>query len=481
METLDYIKILLLGGLFFGFAPLFGLFMRLRPKWQRATFFMMCFLTLSGFFEAAEWGLTVHSILYRGTARGFHFYWAELAAVSLIWAQMSGDWTRFRFAPPGFWLYIIYCFASLISFINAPAPLQASFAAFKAFKAVVIFIAAFNFIKSENDLKFALRCMGWVMMWELIAVLRQKYLLHVYQVWGTFEHQNSLCMFSILIGLVFLSVAMGPKDKHSNFFLFSYLVCAAIVQSSLSRGGLVMFAVGTIGVILASLVDKPTRRRLYVLAGISCIALLGLMMTMDTIVGRFEDYGNEESKNTRHMLNISASMMLHDYPLGIGWNNFAETINKPYPYGDHIDHWQLVNGNTVDPDYKKGVVESLWWLLLSETGYQGFITYLALIVTFLWWNLKNAIFFRRHYLGAVSIGLFMGSFMNYMQSFLERVLTQPRNMFLWFMLLAATARIWTWRKAEIKRRFHARQEARARANERARNRRKSERPEEAVA
>lgn len=437
----------------------------------------MCFLTLSGFFESAEWGLTVHSILYRGTARGFHFFWAELAATGLIWAQMTGKWRQFRFAPPGFWLYVIYCVASMISFINAPAPLQASFAAFKAIKVVVIFIAAFNFIKTEVDLKFALRCMGWVMVWELIAVLRQKYLLHVYQVWGTFEHQNSLCMYSILIGLVFLAVAMGPKDKHSNFFLFSYLVCAAIVQSSLSRGGLIMFGAGTMCVIVASLIDKPTRRRISVLAALSAVAAVGLLMTMDTIVGRFEDYGNEESKNTRDMLNVSAAMMLRDYPLGIGWNNFAETINKPYPYGDHIDHWQQVNGNKVDPEYKKGVVESLWWLLLAETGYQGLATYLALILVFLWWNVQNAVFFRRHYLGAVSIGLFFGSLMNYLQSFLERVLTQPRNMFLWFILLAATARILTWRKAEIQRRYLERRELREEEASRPRRRKKARRPE----
>jgi hypothetical protein len=39
-----------------------------------------------------------------------------------------------------------------------------------------------------------------------------------------------------------------------------------------------------------------------------------------------------------------------------------------------------------------------------------------------------------------------------MQSFLERVLTQPRNLMLWLVLLAMTARIMTWRKAERRRR-----------------------------
>jgi hypothetical protein len=42
--------------------------------------------------------------------------------------------------------------------------------------------------------------------------------------------------------------------------------------------------------------------------------------------------------------------------------------------------------------------------------------------------------------------------MNYGQSFLERVLTQPRNVMLWLLLLAITARITVWRTSERRRR-----------------------------
>jgi hypothetical protein len=209
-----------------------------------------------------------------------------------------------------------------------------------------------------------------------------------------------------------------------------------------------IFALGTIIVVALSIADRLTRRRLGVVVGLSCIAVVGLALTLDTIVKRFYDYGNEESAKTREMLNESSRWMLEDYPLGVGWNNFAVTINYPYPYSENIDYWQKINNDPVDKNYKKGIVESLWWLLLSETGYQGFATYLLFIAMFLWWNLRNAIYYRREYLGAVSVGLLVGSSMNYLQSFLEHVLTQPRNIFLWLTLLAITARITTWRKGE---------------------------------
>jgi hypothetical protein len=452
VEPLDYTKAKILFALYCVLAPLGGILIR---KWRwahRLTFVTMCFCMISGFVNAQEWGLTIYSQLYRGTARGFHFFWAEAAAITLIFAAMSGDWKKFRFFPPGFWLYMLYCAASFISIINAPVPVYSWFAAVKEVKMIVVFVAAYNFLKTEDDLRFALLSLSAVIFWELFVVLRQKYVLHIYQVWGTFEHQNSLSMFCIMIGMVFLAAALGPRRKSSNFLLLTFIACAAIVQSSLSRAGLMIFAMGTILVVAISLLDRPTRRRLGVLVSLACVGGIGIALTLDTIVKRFNDYGNDESRKTREMLNISSKMMLSDHPLGIGWNNFAETINPPWTYGEHIDHWNLINGNTVDKHYKKGIVESLWWLLLAETGYQGFITYVLLILTFLWWNLRNAFYFRREYLGAISAGVFIGSSMNYLQSFLERVLTQPRNMMLWLILLAITARISSWRKADKLRR-----------------------------
>lgn len=458
LQPLDFRKAQILFAVFFILAPMAGFVMRHRPVLQKITFLAMCFLVTSGFLRAQEWGLTIHPILYRGHSRGFHFFWAEAAAMALIWAHMLGNWKRFRFFPPGFWLYMAYCVAGLLSILNAPVPLYVLYAAFKAFKIVLIFMAAYNFIRSEDDLRFALISLACVMFWQLIAVLNQKYVEGIYQVWGTFEHQNSLCMFTIMIGMVFLATAMGPKRPSSLFFVLAFIACGVIVQSTLSRAGLFMFAAGTMFVVCASLIDRPTRRRLSVLAGLTCVGILGLAMTLDTIVARFGDYGNDESKRTRDMLNISARLMVEEYPLGIGWNNFAQTINYPWTYSEHIDEWHRQNGNTVDRKYKKGVVESLWWLHLGETGYQGLATFVVIVLVFLWWNARNVLYYRRKYLGAVSIGLFVGTFMNYAQSFLERVLTQPRNMMLWFILLAMTARIMTWRKAEKRRRNRERRD-----------------------
>jgi hypothetical protein len=366
----------------------------------------------------------------------------------LIFARFFKRRSEVKLLPPGFWLFYAFCFTATFSLFVAEYPTYVLMAAVKTIELTVVGIAAFVYLRDDRDLKFLLNCLAWTMAWQFFIVLKMKYVNHIYQVYGTFEHQNSLSTFTTMIGLVFLGAALGPKEEKSNWFLWAYIFCAAIVQSSLSRGSLAMFAVGTVMVCVLSLIDRITKRRVYVLVGLSAVAAIGLAFTLDTIVGRFNDYGNDESKRTRDMLEQAALAMVHDHPLGVGWNNFGRMINHPYHYGDRIDDWQRANGNPVDPAYQKGISESLYHLILAENGYLSLILFLAFAGWMLLYNLRAAITFRSDFIGAFSIGLFAGCSVIYVQSYLERVLTQPRNMALWFLLLGATARIETWRRKE---------------------------------
>ncbi|MGI8965479.1 MAG: O-antigen ligase family protein, partial [Limisphaerales bacterium] len=229
-----------------------------------------------------------------------------------------------------------------------------------------------------------------------------------------------------------------------------FCASAFVVQSTLSRAGLVIFAAGAVGVLGLGLVDQITKRRLRIIAVLGVIAAVGLTFTMRTIINRFNDYYNSESNHSRVLLNRASKRMLRDYPLGIGWNNYGLMINHPYPYGNEIDAWFRSEYQTVNKKERKGISESHYWLLLAENGYEGFISYLIFIGVFFWWSLAGAWFFRKTFLGCFSFGIAAGCGVNYLQSFYERVLTQPRNLMLWLIVLAATSRIETWRQAAKK-------------------------------
>jgi O-Antigen ligase len=285
---------------------------------------------------------------------------------------------------------------------------------------------------------------------QLAAAMRQRYILGIYQVTGAFEHQNSLSMFVTMIGLLFLAVSLGPKTRGFNLCLLAYLACGVIQESTFSRAGMVIFAAGSAGVGLLSVLDRFTWRRLVILSSLSAVGAAGLALSIDTIQSRFNDYANDASGMTRVLSNQAAWNMAADYPLGIGWNNYAMVINQPFPYGSVIDQWELAGGVTVDRRHQKGLVESLYYLFLAETGWQGLASLVLFMVWFLWWNVRAGWFYRYHFFGALSLGIAAGCGGNYLQSTLEHILIQPRNQMLWFLLLGLTARLAVWRREDAR-------------------------------
>ena len=355
----------------FGFAaPLLGILIKGRPVLQGGVFVLLCLMIPSGIHKPQEWGLTLASLdqeiqFYRGHATGYHFYFAEAVALGLVIGRALENWRDFRFLPPGLWLYLLYCGLAFLSIFNAPSANFVCMAAFKAVKIAVVLVAGYNYLSTQKTIHVFLLAMVAVVGVQLFATLRQRYIMGIYQVTGTFEHQNSLSMFVSMIGMVFLAVTLGPKTRWSNLYLGAYLGCAFIQESTFSRAGMVIFAAGSAGVACLSIVDRFTMRRLVVLSVLGVVGMVGLLLSLETIRSRFQDYGNEASAMTRTLLNQASRNMVEDYPLGIGWNNFAWVINRPFPYGSIIDEWELEGNVTIDPNHQKGVVESLYYLMLA--------------------------------------------------------------------------------------------------------------------
>ena len=447
LTSLDLIKLSFVGPVFFLLAPAAGLVLKDRLVWQRWAFALMCFMTLNGLLGPGNWGLTLASIeSYRGHTKGYHFYFNNAIAIALIVAKWREDPKSFRWLPPGMGWYLLYCTISLISLVNAPDKNLGYMAAHKQIITALLMIATFNTLRTDEDFKFLLRVMVAVMVWELLICLKMKYFDHMYQVHGTFEHQNPLAMYSVLIGMVFLAVAFGPPFKGMNWLLLGFVASAVIVECTLSRGALVMFGLGAIAVTGMSLAEKVTTRRVVLTTTIGFIGALGLLLAIDSIIGRFHDQGNEASGQLREVMKDACRAMVSDHALGIGWNNYALVVNPPYRYAEIYYDWTRSRNMKVDYDEPNAVVESHYYLLLAETGYAGLLSWLALIFVGLWRNARAFMFFKHSFLRALALGIAIGCLLNYMQSTLERVLVQPRNLMLWLVLMGITARIEVMRR-----------------------------------
>ena len=447
MGAVDYIKLAIVVPIFFISAPLIGVVIKGKPTWQRVVFGMMCFMTINGLMAPGNWGLTIASIeTYRGHTKGYHFYFNHALAIGLIVAKWLEDPRSFRLFPPGLILYVLYCSISMLSIMDAPKPNLSWMAAHKMMFATLLLLATFNYLRTEDDLQFFLRVMAGTLSWELFVVLKMKYLMGMYQVRGTFEHQNPLAMYCVLIGMVFLATGLGPSFKGSNFVLFAFGATAIIVQCTLSRAALAAFAAGTIGVVGLSLMEKPTSRRMVATGVMAGVGTLGLLLTIDTIISRFNDQGNTASSELRHVMNAACKQMANDHTFGVGWNNYALVVNPPFPYAETYYEWIRGRGMKVDESKPNAVVESHYYLLLAENGKPGLFSYLFMIAVGLWRLLLAFFYFGHSFRRCLALGIAAGLTLNYGQSTLERVLVQPRNLMLWLILMGVVGRLHVMRK-----------------------------------
>lgn len=438
----DLIKVpaVLVGYLVVG--PALGLLLRGSAAGRHLVFALMMFMTswhidkLTLMLGSIEW--------YRGHVKGFEFSLIEILAISMLVGTYGGRRSPKPAIPPTLAAWLVYCGLSMLSLLAAENHSYVLMAGLKHFKAALLLVAAYAYFQRErmDGFRVLLASMSATLAIQAAVTLKMKYIDGFYQVRGWFEHQNPLAMWAYMLGLPLLAVAMGAGSRRQTLWTGAgFLSAAIIVQSSLSRAALAVFAVGTLGIALLSILEKPSLKRLATLGAMGVIGALGLAFTADTIISRFDDEGNEASGETREVMNLAAKAMLDDSAVGLGWNNFALTINHPYPYGDVIDDWNRDRGMRVDPNYSKGVVESHYWLLLAENGYPGLAGFLLFIGTVAWYQIRNALRLRKHAIGLFLMGLFCAFSLTYLHGNLERVLTQTKNLSAWLLLVGFVAAI----------------------------------------
>jgi hypothetical protein len=449
----DLIKAFILFNMYCVAAPLIGAYIKNNRGYQRIAFSIMAFMTMGGLFHATQWGLTLGSVeWYRGHTKGYHFYFVEFWAIVLISATLMERRSKATLNPIGLWLWYFYCFLSFLSIVNAPNANYVIMCAFRYVKVAIIFIAAYNYLRDEEDLMHFIKTMAFCLMWQAFVCLKLRYLEGRYQIHGTFEHQNPLAMYILLIFPAILAMALSDNEKLKNSCVFGYMCGGLCILLTVSRAAFALTGAGTVGMIFMSLLQKATSRRVVVSICIAVIGSLGVLKAMDTLMGRFMNSAPPEGVlDLREIMIVCCQEMYKDYPLGYGWNCYAHGVTGGLArYADIMDDWTRTLDQNPIAEFKYPIVESHYYLLLGETGIQSWIGYFLFIGVFSVWNLMAWIYWRRCDIGMICLGFLAGASMCYLQSFVERILTQPRNMMEWMIILGVTAKIEFWRRAQRK-------------------------------
>ena len=444
---------------YFLIGPLLGMLIARSRKAQRVVF---CLMVIMPSLPIGKLTLMVDSIeTYRGHTKGFEANWIEVLGLALITASVLNRTRRpgWRSLAPGTVVYIAWCVLSMLSVMQASDKILALMAAFKFMKAVIIFLAAFHFLRDENDLRWVLRTMSFGQIFYALLALKMRYMDGLWQIRGWFEHQNPMAMWSYMTGIPLLAAALyrnaSSKDAALYFAGFSGSVLCVLL--TVSRAGFGALAFGASLVLLLSWLRSPSTRNLY--ATVACvIGVVGISaFAMDSFRARLQEITRTSEAHEfdlRATLNKQTAAMLRDSAIGIGWNNLGVMNSRPNgnKYSAILEEWDRSRGFRINDKnyYANPLTESLYWLLLAETGYPGFIGFMLFIGFTLWHSIRCAWRFRDSFCGAFAGAQFVTLGICYMHGTVERILTQTKNMSFWLLMCGLIAAMEAVRQREAR-------------------------------
>lgn len=412
------VKTLAFTFIFLYFVPFMTAMCCLFPKLRH--FFFACML----YFTSREVTLNILPLPdWRGTARGYAFSMVSLFALPLLLSMICSFRYKVRLFPPGLFFYFLYFLAILLSGYNAVHMRQWGFEVCKMFWMYITFLTAFNYLNNSRNLNYFIYLVCIILIYLFLVALNQKYREGRWQVHSTFPHQNSLCLYLELFGLMILGVLMNEDLSKILFFL-----CLAAFGSSVlliiftySRGGLVLYFGGIAIVCALSILFNgfSVRRMMLMLIGL-LVMLCVIGYALPRIITRFTK-APEMSKNTRIYLAIAARRMANDYRLGVGANNFSEFSGGFDKYNYTVE--QYPSGI---PEFG-GIVETIYMLVAAECGWWGLGTLLLWFLYYYFLCFFNVIFLRKYPCSGISIGLLGGLSVLYTHSTLEWSLKQYNN------------------------------------------------------
>lgn len=444
------IKILLIAFVYLGVGPLLGFCIKGKDAARRFALGFMAWWLVR---PPSDFTLMLYSIeTFRGHSRGFEFNFIEAIGLGLALAALLERRKDFRLCPPGLWVWFLFVCAGALSIPGAIDPVYAMMPAFKFAKMGFVFLGVFSALHDERDLKAMMRGFAIALIVQMVVCLWARYVQGGFRITGWFEHQNPMAMWSYMLAFPMLGLALTKETPPRDVLLYFTAFGAAglVVVLTVSRASLAAFAAGSVMVMGISFLQGFTARRAVLGVFGALCGMVVLAVAADTFMARV---GSDDSpkNDLRYALNQQSEAMFRDHPfVGIGWNNYGLANSRPLgtKYSAVLERWEKNRGRRIYPRNFQAnpLTESLYWLLLAETGSLGFLAFLLFISITLWHGVRSTLGFWRSPLGLVLAGMTVALLITYFHMQVERVLVQTKNLTTWIMFCAALSRAEWWRR-----------------------------------
>ena len=360
---------------------------------------------------------------YRGDIRGLEFGVTDWLAITLIITMLKAPrWQQRKlyYRNPNEWWMALYLAWSALTIATAVVPQFAFFGVTKLIRAYATFWVAYNYLRSEEDLRFIIWCVVGVTFYSFSQVLMDKYVRGTFPPRGSFPHQNSLATFQNMLNFIIFAVLMQDSEKlfDKRSLIYWAALGAGVLTSvaTLSRGGMATLVLGCamIAVLSFFLKQKPTKnkKKLSAIGLMLLLSLPALAVILPPIIQRFET-APKESAESRHLANDASAMMGQEYFFGVGINNYSYAVNF-MRFGEDAGLGPL----------DRGIAHHIFWLHYAEMGSVGVILYVLMTGTFLWIALRFILKRQDSLERVVAIGIFVAFVINWFVGTLEWLFRQ---------------------------------------------------------
>jgi len=394
-----------------------GRWLRERPALRHLAWALIGFLP---FYASPSYSLYFFAE-YPGDTHGLEVGVIDWLVLSL-WLAYRGPGRPLPYRFP----LALYLFVALLSATQARWLVLSLGYAWKLGRMYLLFAAVWRAGEDRPVPAAILRGMTLGLVFEGVLVLWQHYGLGLFQANGSFAHQNTL---GVLLNLVVMApVALILAGPTSLLTKLAPVAALAVALFTVSRGALLFLGTGSALVFLGSAFRRYTVRKAW-------ICMIGLVLAAALVpmaLSQIESRSAAEkarSMEHREKLEVVASLMLQEHPLGIGPNAFMSQLL----FGGYADRGGLTWSERL------ALVHDIYSQTAAEMGYAGLVALVILFLVPLASALRYGLRMRHDRRGDVLLGLGVGLMMFYAHGFFEWVWRQTEVSYVYFAIIAMIA------------------------------------------
>ena len=345
---------------------------------------------------------------------------AEFSAVDALVLSLYCVLPRVRHSLPFRISFALYFLATLFSASQAFAPAASLFYSWQLVRMFFVYVVIIRVCAHPLALSALLKGMSAGLFVEVIVVLWERFALGLLQTPGTFLHQNTLGMVTHFIVFPFFALLLSGRAGWLPSAVIPAGIIAEVLTTSRATIGLALLGYSVVFVLSA--IRSWTSRKASILVVAVAMAAVAAPVALFAIASR-GSASLEESDEERVALELAASMMLADHPLGVGANNFVVAANTWGYYQRAGVEWTSY-GATVHNTYR---------LVIAETGYFGLIAFVTLLLNPMIVAIRCGLRNPKDVRGDLLLGLGTALLVEYLQCFVEWVFITDQIQY-WFTM-----------------------------------------------